>query len=265
MPHTSLILTCGLVLLALANPHPADSANSARAGALTSRWDRCLRKLSRNVHSDARPSQNAGSPVVAAGRVRGPSIRAMGLRGAGTAGGREEDAGGGGPDARDVASGMSRLSLGEAGDQRSPHGARSPRTASRAPRSASRTASAGSGEEGADDREAEGGEGRTVARGGLGSMARWAGEEEDEEEGDENPDAPRCCPRDKPLGLCYQCYHSRFYQFGPDSSAIGPISFVPISYQRGSRGKPLKASKAQRGLSAFVLFCQRDEFAFLQG
>ena len=206
MLHTSLRLTCGLVLLALANPHPADSTNSARAGALTSRWDRCLRELSRNVRSDAWPSQNAGfhsqnagSPLLATGAVRDSSIRAMGLRGAGTASGREEDAGGGGPDARDVASGMSRLSLGEAGDQRSPHGAR---TASRA-----RTASAGSGEEGADNCEGEGGEGRTAARGGLGSMERWAGEEEDEEEGDENPDAPRCCLRENPPS--YYQPHSR--------------------------------------------------------
>jgi len=51
------------------------------------------------------------------------------------------------------------------------------------------------------------------------------------------------------LGLCYRFYHFRFHQFGPDKSAIGPISFVPISHQRGSQGKPLKASKAQRGLS----------------
>ena len=29
--------------------------------------------------------------------------------------------------------------------------------------------------------------------------------------------------------LCYQFYHYRFYQFGPDSSVIGLISFVPPS------------------------------------
>jgi len=37
------------------------------------------------------------------------------------------------------------------------------------------------------------------------------------------------------VGLCYRFYHFRFYQFGPDNSAIRPISFVPISYQRGSQ------------------------------
>jgi len=52
--------------------------------------------------------------------------------------------------------------------------------------------------------------------------------------------APRACaladgypPR---LGLCYQFYHFWFYRFGPDSYVIGPISFVPISYQQGSQG-----------------------------
>jgi len=38
------------------------------------------------------------------------------------------------------------------------------------------------------------------------------------------------------IGVCYRFYHFRFYQFGPDSSAIGPISFVPISYQRSAAG-----------------------------
>jgi hypothetical protein len=41
-------------------------------------------------------------------------------------------------------------------------------------------------------------------------------------------------------GLCYQFYHYRFYQFGPDNSVIGLISFVPMTYQRGSQGQPLK-------------------------
>jgi len=55
--------------------------------------------------------------------------------------------------------------------------------------------------------------------------------------------------RSSDIGMCYRFYHFRFYQFGPDRSAIGPISFVPISHLRGSQGKTLKASKAQRGLS----------------
>ena len=55
-----------------------------------------------------------------------------------------------------------------------------------------------------------------------------------------------------PLGLCYQFYHYRLYQFEPDNYVIGLISFVSINYQGGSQGKPLKPSEAQRGLS-----CQR--------
>ena len=38
------------------------------------------------------------------------------------------------------------------------------------------------------------------------------------------------------VGLCYQ-----FYQSTPD---IGHISFVPMTYQRGCQGKPLRPFKA---------------------
>jgi len=34
------------------------------------------------------------------------------------------------------------------------------------------------------------------------------------------------------LGLCYQFYPFRFYQCGPDTSAIGPISFMPTTLPR---------------------------------
>ena len=45
------------------------------------------------------------------------------------------------------------------------------------------------------------------------------------------------------LGLCYQFYHYRSYQFGPGNYGIGLISFVPITYQRCAWGKPRKLSK----------------------
>ena len=45
-------------------------------------------------------------------------------------------------------------------------------------------------------------------------------------------------------GLCYQFYPYRFYQFGPDDSVIRLIGFVPIKYQRGSQGQPLKPVRA---------------------
>jgi hypothetical protein len=58
------------------------------------------------------------------------------------------------------------------------------------------------------------------------------------------------CVRYSLLGLCYQFYPDRFYQFGPDNSVIGPVSFVPISYQQGSQGKPLKAALCHESLQS---------------
>jgi hypothetical protein len=40
------------------------------------------------------------------------------------------------------------------------------------------------------------------------------------------------------VGLRYQLYHYRFYQFGPNNHVIGLICFVPMTYQRGSTLRP---------------------------
>ena len=69
-------------------------------------------------------------------------------------------------------------------------------------------------------------------------------------------------------GLCYQSYPYRFYQFGPDNSVVGPVSFVSMSYDprvRIGRGRGIERTfwcdvcgrSCEKSLETFLLLRRR--------
>jgi len=71
------------------------------------------------------------------------------------------------------------------------------------------------------------------------------------------PSAPTfTAPTRCTIGLCHQFYHDQFYQFGPNNSVIGLISFVPITYHGTARHRTIEEMRCRgcgrgRGRGAF--------------